>query len=225
MSLWIKICGVTSVEDALFAIREGAQAIGVNLIPSSKRRVDEATARAIVRAAGDRAEVVAVVADVDVGALRDLRGRLGLKTLQLHGNEPPELLAELLPDAYRAVRIATAADVSEARRFAGARLLADAKVEGALGGTGRTFDWSLVTALAQERALVLAGGLTPENVGAAIAQVRPFGIDTASGVEAGDPRRKDADKVARFVAAARRAAREAGLDSTRGVDYEPERNP
>ena len=106
----------------------------------------------------------------------------------------------------------------EAQRFGGARLLADAKVEGALGGTGHSFDWALVTELARERALILAGGLRPDNVAKAVTAVRPFGVDTASGVEGTDPRRKDPDKVARFIEAARRGAREAGLDSAQGVD-------
>ena len=225
MSLWIKICGVTTVDDAELAVRAGADAVGVNFVPSSKRRIDEATARDIVEAVGTRAEVIAVVADVPTDALIELLARLGLAGVQLHGSESPAALERLLPAAYRAARIATSADVEEARRFGGARLLVDAKVAGTLGGTGHTFDWGLVTALARERALIVAGGLTPENVGAAVAAVRPFGVDTASGVEADDPRKKDPDKVARFVEAARRAARAAGLDSTRGVDYEPGRNP
>jgi phosphoribosylanthranilate isomerase len=225
MSLWIKICGVTSIEDAELAVSAGADAVGVNLVPSSKRRIDRATARSIVLAVGDRAEVVAVVADEPVDALFELKARLGVHALQLHGNESPALLAELAPHAFRAVRIGTTEDVAQARLFGGTRLLADAKVAGALGGTGHAFDWTLVTELARERALVLAGGLRPDNVAAAVALVRPFGVDTASGVEGADPRKKDADKVLRFVEAARRAAREAGLDSARGVDYEPGRNP
>ena len=225
MSLWIKICGVTTVADAELAVRAGADAVGVNFVPSSKRRVEEEMARDIVRAVGTRAEVVGVVADWPADALVALRARLGLGSVQLHGSESPEALARLLPGAYRAARIATSADVDEARRFGGTRLLVDAKVPGTLGGTGHTFDWALVAALARDRALVVAGGLTPENVGAAVAAVRPYGVDTASGVEGDDPRRKDADKVARFVDAARRAARAAGLDSRASVDYEPGRNP
>jgi len=169
--------------------------------------------------------VVGVVADWPADVLVALRARLGLGSVQLHGSESPEALARLLPGAYRAARIATSADVDAARRFGGTRLLVDAKVAGTLGGTGHTFDWALVAALARERALVVAGGLTPENVGAAVDAVRPYGVDTASGVEGDDPRRKDADKVARFVDAARRAARAAGLDSRASVDYEPGRNP
>jgi phosphoribosylanthranilate isomerase len=225
MSLWIKICGVTTVSDAELAVRAGADAVGVNFVPSSKRRIDEATAREIVRAVGARAEVIAVVADFPSDELSALRARLGLASVQLHGSESPEALERLLPAAYRAARIATSADVEEARRFGGSRLLVDAKVPGTLGGTGHTFDWALVTALARERAVVVAGGLTPGNVAAAVAAVRPYGVDTASGVEGDDPRKKDAGKVERFVDAARRSARGLELDSAAGVDYEPEGNP
>jgi len=224
MSLWIKICGVTSPEEARLAVDAGADAVGVNLVPASKRHVDDETARAVVRAVGDDAEVVAVVADLSVEELRVLAARTGVHALQLHGSEPPLAVAALGALAYQAVRIATAADVVAARTFSGARLLADAKVTGELGGTGHAFDWTLVTELARERPLVLAGGLTPENVGRAVEVVRPYGVDTASGVEGTNPRRKDPDKVRRFIDAARRAATALGLDSAPGVDYQPRRN-
>jgi phosphoribosylanthranilate isomerase len=199
--------------------------VGVNLVPSSKRRVSEELARAIALAVGARVEVVAVIADYDPPALPSLRQRLGVSSLQLHGSESPELLATLLPAAYRAVRIGSAADVARARAYGGTRLLADAKVEGSLGGTGHAFDWSLVSELARERPLIVAGGLTEDNVGAAVMRLSPFGVDTASGVENGDPRRKDPGKMARFVAAARRAFAELGLDSSGVVDYRGGRNP
>jgi phosphoribosylanthranilate isomerase len=225
MSLWIKICGVTSTDDARRAVEAGADAVGVNLVPSSKRFVDEGTAYAIVDAVGGNAQVVAVVADRAPDELRALADRLELRSLQLHGNEGPELVTALAPLAYQAVRIASPEDVVRARTFAGSRLLVDAKVGGALGGTGHTFDWSLVIELARERALVLAGGLTAENVAAAVEQVRPYGVDTASGVEGESPRRKDPAKMARFVKEARRAAAAFGLDTTARVDYEPPRIP
>jgi phosphoribosylanthranilate isomerase len=206
MALWIKVCGITNVEDARMALDAGADAIGVNFVPSSKRRVDVDVGRAVREAVGDRAEVVAVVADRTPAELSELRQRTGIAWLQLHGNEAPDAIRALLPGVYKAVRIATASDASDARRVPGERLLVDAKVDGELGGTGRSFDWRLVVELATERPLVLAGGLTPENVADAVRTVRPFGIDVASGVEAGDPRRKDPERTVRFVRAARSAA-------------------
>jgi phosphoribosylanthranilate isomerase len=224
MALWIKICGITTVEEARLVVRSGVDAVGVNLVASSKRCVDDETARAIARAVGGEVEVVAVVADLAPGELASLRERLGVASVQLHGNEAPAALAKVLPHAYKALRIATAADVELASSYGGSRLLVDAKVDGTLGGTGHVFDWSLVRALARARSLVLAGGLTPDNVARAVAEVRPFGVDSASGVEGSDPRRKDPGKVLRFVEAARRAAHEAGLDAAPAVDYQPRRS-
>ncbi len=200
--MWIKICGVTTPQDALLVVEAGADALGVNLVPGSKRRVDEATARAIVAAVRGRIDVVGVIADESAGRARELRAELGLDLLQLHGDELPEQLVAVLPAAYKAVRIADAADVGDAARFAGERLLCDAKVEGALGGTGARFDWSLVVGLARARNVVLAGGLTPDNVAEAIRAVEPYGVDVASGVER-SPRIKDPELVRRFVAQAR----------------------
>ncbi len=224
MSVWVKICGVTTVEDALVAVKAGADAVGVNLVASSKRRVDAATARAVREAVGDRVEVVAVVADLDCEALEALRAETGIEWLQLHGDESPDLVRALLPSAYKVLHVAEVSDIARAAAYPGARLLADAKVTGALGGTGQRFDWGLVRALAGERQLIVAGGLTPENVAQAIAEVRPFGVDTASGVEGADPRRKDPGKVERFVRAARAAP--AGPDgSTSGGSWTTSRAP
>lgn len=217
MTLWVKICGITSVEDARMVVAAGADAIGLNLIPSSKRAVDVPTARALREAVGDSAEVVAVVADFGVSQLKELRERTGIHWLQLHGTEEPEELTAVLPHAYKAVRIGNADDVSDAARFAGPRLLADAKVDGALGGTGHSFDWALVRELATQRPLVLAGGLRPDNVARAVESVRPFGVDTASGVENADPRRKDPEKTHAFVRAARAAALLVGGAATLGA--------
>lgn len=205
MALWIKICGVTSVEDAFAALDAGADAIGVNFIPSSKRFVEVGVARAIRDAVGDRAEVVGVVADRPLAELALLREQTGIEWLQLHGNETGDAVRALLPRAYKAIRIATALDADDARGVPGERLLVDAKVPGELGGTGRTFDWKLVTGLAAERPLVLAGGLTAENVAEAILTVRPFGVDVAGGVESKDPRKKDLGRLERFTRAARSA--------------------
>ena len=198
----IKICGVTSIEQALDCVAAGADSVGVNFVPSSPRRVDEARARAIANAVGDRALVVGVVAGLDLQRMRALRDATGVGCLQLHGDERPSDVEALLPHAYKAVRVGTAADVERARTYRGEFLLVDARANGALGGTGATFDWSLVVKLATERKLTLAGGLTPENVGDAIRAVRPYCVDVASGVESA-PGVKDLGRVRAFLAAAR----------------------
>ncbi|MFI5301712.1 MAG: N-(5'-phosphoribosyl)anthranilate isomerase, partial [Polyangiales bacterium] len=139
-----------------------------------------------------------------IQALRALRESVGLRCLQLHGDEPPELVEALLPHAYKAVRIADARDVDQALRYPGEYLLVDAKVDGALGGTGVRAPIDLAATIARHRRLTLAGGLRPDNVAEAIAAVKPFCVDVASGVEvAGEPRRKSIVLVEAFVSAAK----------------------
>jgi phosphoribosylanthranilate isomerase len=198
----VKICGVTSADEAMACVEAGADSVGVNFVDSSVRRVDAETARAIVRRVGVRALVVGVVAGMSVPAMRALRDATGIGCLQLHGDEAASDVAALLPHAYKAVRVETAADVARARAMPSDYVLVDAKVEGALGGTGHAFDWSLVVDLARTRRLVLAGGLTPGNVARAIEVVRPWCVDVASGVESA-PGTKDPVKVRAFIEAVR----------------------
>ena len=201
--MYVKICGVTGVEDAELVCASGASALGVNLVPGSPRQVEPEQARSIVTAVAGRLETVAVVRALPADELRTLRSALGVDWVQIHDEVDPAVV-EGVSGAFLAVRIGDAADVARARRAPGVRVLVDAKVPGALGGTGQAFDWSLVADLARERAIVLAGGLHPGNVAGAVAAVAPWGVDVASGVErAEDPRRKDAARVAAFVAAAR----------------------
>ncbi len=201
---WVKICGITNVADARDAVDAGASALGLNFVPSSRRYIDEATAREIADAVRGQVELVAVVADQSSAALRALAERVGVDALQLHGQESPEQIREL-PRAFKALGIATPEDVQRAAAFSGERLLLDAKAPGLLGGSGQAFDWSLVIELARQRPVILAGGLSPENVAAAVASVAPYGVDVASGVEQpGNPRRKDALRVRRFIENARR---------------------
>jgi phosphoribosylanthranilate isomerase len=201
----IKICGVTSAEQARACVEAGADSVGVNFVASSVRRVDVETATAIVRAIGSTALVVGVVAGMTVAAMRALRDATGVGCLQLHGDETADDVAALLPHAYKAIRVASAADVAVARAMPGDYVLVDAKVEGSLGGTGHALDWSLVAGLAATRRLVLAGGLTPTNVAQAIEAVRPWCVDVASGVESA-PGVKDLTKVRAFVEAVRSAS-------------------
>jgi phosphoribosylanthranilate isomerase len=198
----VKICGITNVEDAELVVSEGASAIGLNLVESSPRAIDVETARHIVERVGNRTLTVLVVADRQAEDLRALLRATGARCVQLSGDETPELVAALLPHAYKGVRVGSPEDVTRAALFPGEHLLVDAKVEGKLGGTGKIVDWALVAPLARTRKLTLAGGLRPNNVADAIRAVRPFCVDVASGVEReGDPRRKDPDKVRAFLRA------------------------
>jgi phosphoribosylanthranilate isomerase len=201
---FVKICGITSVDDALLAIAAGADALGLNFVPSSKRVVDIATAAHIAASVGDLVELVAVVANRSLQELEELRVATGIRWLQLHGTETSEELEWLLPSAYKAVAIAGSADVERAGEYGGERLLVDAKVAGELGGTGQRFDWSLAVPLARRRDLIVAGGLIPDNVADALRALRPFGVDVASGVEVpGNPRAKDPTRVRAFIDAVR----------------------
>jgi phosphoribosylanthranilate isomerase len=199
---WIKICGVTRPADAEHAVAAGADAIGLNFVPTSKRRISFERARELLTVIGGRVEVVAVVADPDEELVRTLRQDLGIEWLQLHGSEEPSRVAELLPHAFKAVAIGSADDAQAARAYPGGRLLVDAKVSGASGGTGQAFDWQLVSELSRARELVLAGGLTPRNVVRAVRELGPWGVDVASGVEIA-PGQKDPELVTAFVEAAR----------------------
>lgn len=195
----VKVCGVTTVADAVACAELGVSAIGLNFVPASPRCISLERAREIA-AAVPKTLTVGVVADRGEAELRALREVVGC--LQLHGDEPPEALHPFLPHAYKAIRVATAADVARARAYPGDYILVDARVEGALGGTGATFDWSLVRDLAREKKLTLAGGLTPDNVARAVAEVAPYCVDVASGVESA-PGVKDLAKVRAFVERAR----------------------
>lgn len=204
--LWIKICGVTSARDGEMVALAGADAIGLNFVSSSPRVVELRVAKEIARAVRGQVELVGVFANRPLSEMLALKDELGLDWIQLHGDESPALALECGPQTMKALRVAEAADVAQAELYPGRRLLVDAKVAGALGGTGRAFDWALVADLAGQRELVLAGGLGPDNVQAAVEQVRPFGIDTASGVESA-PGSKSPEATRAFVERARVAER------------------
>jgi phosphoribosylanthranilate isomerase len=206
----VKICGVTRRQDAMNAASAGADLLGLNLWPGSRRHVDAALARALADAAREAAPAIAIVG-VSVDAAEDeiaaAVATAGLDVVQLHGREPAALTAALIArglTVWRAAAMASAADVAALAGQGADAYLLDTPSAGH-GGSGRTFDWQLAAAaVAAGHRVVLAGGLDPANVAAAIAQVRPWAVDVASGVEAA-PGHKDPDRVTRFIAAARAA--------------------
>jgi phosphoribosylanthranilate isomerase len=185
-------------------IEAGADALGLNFWPDSPRSVDVQRAREIVEAVGDRAVMVAVFVDFTLDQVREILRETDIRWAQLHGDEPPELLAELLPTAYKAIGVKDGSAIELARSYPGEHLLLDASVPGMPGGTGRTFDWDIAVTMAKERKLTLAGGLTPNNVAEAVRVVKPFRVDVASGVESA-PGRKDPELVRAFIDASRSA--------------------
>ena len=218
----IKICGITNTDDALAVAAAGADAIGLNFYPKSSRFIDAATADAILKAAPDTLFRVGVVVNEDVAQVNRLvadsnrDGTIGLQAIQLHGDEPPRYLADVRAKyILRARRFnhlgiaAIAADLAECEETSRApdAVLIDAAAPGQYGGTGTTVSW--IDLVGYEPSLrnvplVLAGGLTPDNVAEAIRIVRPTGVDVASGVESA-PGKKDHAKLRDFIAAAQSA--------------------
>ncbi len=199
----VKVCGVRTVHDARLCVALGASAVGLNFWPGTPRCVDVRIAKEIVSEVGGSVEVVGVFVDQDRAFIEEVRQVTGLRWVQLHGGEDDAFVRSLLPNAYKAVRVRPGVAIP---RFSGARLLVDSFVKDAMpGGTGHTFAWDLVTGLADEVELTLAGGLTPRNVADAIETVRPARVDVASGVEL-RPGVKDRAKVEAFLSAVRAAS-------------------
>jgi len=200
----VKICGVTTFQDALMCAESGADAIGLNFWPRSVRRCDPQVAARIAEELAGKVLLVGVFVDASEAEIEQTRKVARLGCVQLHGDEPPALVSRFLPHAYKAVRVRCANVLAEVRRYPGEHILLDAYVPGIPGGTGATFDWRLAQQVAQERKLTLAGGLRAENVAEAVRAVRPYCVDTASGVESA-PGVKDPEQVRAFVREARGA--------------------
>lgn len=200
----VKVCGVTSVDDASMCVELGVDAIGLNFWPRSVRRCELSIARDIVSTHKGRALFVGVFVDASEAEIASTVEQVGLDCVQLHGDEPPALVQRFLPHAYKALRVGAESPLALVRSYPGDYILLDAYVPGMPGGTGAVFDWTLAREVALERKLTLAGGLTAENVAAAVRAVGPYCVDTASGVEAA-PGVKSRELVARFVSAARGA--------------------
>ena len=197
----VKICGVTTSGDAAMAEGAGADAVGLNFYPGSPRAVDVERAEELVAAVSPFVAVVAVMINPDAGFVERLLRRVRVDCLQFHGEEEAAFCGAFGVPYLKAVGVDTAFDMGALERShpAAAGFLLDAHDPGRRGGTGQTFDWSLWPS--SDRPLLLAGGLTPCNVGGAIAATRPFGVDVASGVEGRVRGRKDAARIEAFMAA------------------------
>jgi len=208
----VKICGISSPEHMLVAAATGADYLGLVFAPS-KRQVTVAQAQYLIktlRDAGYTIPVVGLFVNASAAAIQAVVRTCALDVIQLHGNEPYALMAELpTVPVWRAVRLAGGADEDEWLAHADARvtLLVDAAVHGAFGGTGASADWQAAAILAQQRRVMLAGGLHPGNVTTAIAQVRPWGVDVSSGVERAGF--KDNGLIAAFIHTAKHTPEEA----------------
>ncbi|TBU83352.1 phosphoribosylanthranilate isomerase [Pseudomonas daroniae] len=198
-----KICGITRLEDALAAVAAGADAIGLVFYERSPRAVSIEQARAIVTALPPFVTTVGLFVDMPRAEMDEVLAAVPLDLLQFHGDESAADCEAVGRPYIKALRVRAQDDVTAlVDAYPGARaVLLDTFVEGVPGGTGQAFDWSLVP-VQLSKPVILAGGLTPENVTAAIAQVRPYAVDVSGGVEAGKGI-KDAARVKDFVRAVR----------------------
>lgn len=197
----VKVCGITTPADACLAADAGVDAIGLNFYPRSSRAISTEQAMAIRDVLPGEVAVVGVFVDPTEGAVREALGAARLDILQFHGHEPAAFCRQFDTPYVKAVGVGPGFDFdSWQQSYADARaLMLDASVRGRSGGTGVPFDWTLWPR--SDRLLVLAGGLTPDNVAAAIRRTRPFAVDVASGVEGATKGRKDPTRLRGFLAA------------------------
>jgi len=202
----IKICGITNEADALFCAEAGADFLGFIFVPSSPRHVEPEKAGEIakrVRELPNPPKIVGVFQDASADYIREISKVVSLDLVQLHGSESDDEIGALGIPAIKTLHVGGVLPDTHATPNA-AWLLFDTFDERRSGGTGRRFDWSLLATFERSKPFFLSGGLTPDNVVAAVSMVRPDAIDVASGVEA-SPGIKDHDKVARLFERVRRA--------------------
>jgi len=194
----IKICGITNVEDALQAVEAGADALGFVFYEKSPRAINPAEVQKIVAELPPFVTTVGLFVNQSIPHIRRIMAATRLDVVQLHGDEKPEDCFIEPLRVIKALRVKDAASLEGADKYQVAALLLDAWSDEAYGGTGERFDWQLAKRLTAEKPIILAGGLTPDNVAAAVREVKPYAVDVSSGVEE-YPGKKDHQKVAKFI--------------------------
>lgn len=206
----VKICGITNAEDAAVAIEAGADALGFIFYRKSPRYIEPAVARQIISGLPPLVMPVGVFVDEEQAVVRSLMDDCGLSLAQLHGNESAAYCQELGRPVLKALRVKDRSAflaLAEFRGRAGVRgFVLDAFSDQAYGGTGQVIDWQFAAEVAKAAHILLAGGLTPDNVREAVQSVQPYGVDVSSGVER-EPGKKDHEKVRAFIRAARVVSR------------------
>jgi phosphoribosylanthranilate isomerase len=204
-ALFVKVCGITTLADARAAVDAGADALGFVFFARSLRAVTPAAAAAISQALPrPRPLRVGVFVNAPPGAIAAIDAQVGLDAIQLAGDEDPEYVAAIGPKAMKVLRITGPASLAAARGYRCQAFVLEGPAA-APGGSGGAFDWRLARDAKGVARIVLGGGLTPDNVAAAVAAARPFGVDVTAGVESA-PGVKDPERLRRFIAAARAAA-------------------
>ena len=206
MSVRVKICGITNLEDARVAVEAGADALGFIFFGQSPRNVSAAEAKRIIEQLPPFVARVGVFVNESVETILRIAQETGIDTVQLHGDESAELCGKVARENLRVIkafRIKDGSSLAALKDYRAAAFLLDSYVPGQLGGTGAKFNWDLaVQAAGLGTPIILAGGLVPENVGDAVSKVGPYGVDVSSGVESA-PGKKDHAKVRGFIAAAK----------------------
>lgn len=203
----VKICGITNRIDAMRAVKLRADYLGFNFYVDSPRYIAPAEARRIVQRLPRGAQAVGVFVDAEPGQISETAKKVGLKVVQLHGSESPRAVGQLAKKhvVWKAIRVRRSMRPALLRKYGEAQaLLLDSFHAGAMGGTGKAFDWKLALRAKKSGRIILAGGLTSKNVAAAIRAVEPWAVDVASGVES-RPGKKDARKLRAFFRAVRGA--------------------
>jgi phosphoribosylanthranilate isomerase len=194
----VKICGITTVEDALLAVEAGADALGFVFHDKSPRSISPENARAVIKALPPFVQIVGLFVNAPIETVNEVINFCRLDLAQLHGDESPEYCEQVSRRVIKAFRIKDRSSLDQLACFRVAGYLLDAWMPSAYGGTGHSFNWELAVEAKRYGTIILAGGLTPENVRQAVTQVAPYGVDVSSGVECA-PGRKDPEKVREFV--------------------------
>jgi phosphoribosylanthranilate isomerase len=198
----VKVCGTTRLKDALLAVKCGADAIGFIFYKKSPRCVSAKTAKEICSKLPPFVHRVGVFVNETAEKINRTADRCGLDAVQLHGDESPAFCKKIKCRVIKAVRVKDSASLKEMSRYAVDAFLLDTYKEDQWGGTGKVFDWKLAARTRKYGPVIIAGGLNPRNVKAAIQKVRPYGVDVSSGVEQ-SPGKKDPKKVKAFLKAVR----------------------
>ena len=198
----VKICGITNPEDALMSVEAGADALGFVFFQGSSRFISPAQATAIICRLPPFVPTVGLFVNEELATVNAVADQCRLDIVQLHGGESPDYCHAIRRRIIKAFRVKDAASLDLVVEYHVAGILLDAWSPAAHGGTGMTFNWDIAARAAVSRPLILAGGLTPENVAEAVVTVRPYAVDVSSGVESA-PGKKDAGLVSRFIRATR----------------------
>jgi phosphoribosylanthranilate isomerase len=190
----VKICGITNIDDALYAAELGADALGFIFVKSSPRHISPGAARKIIQALPPFVVPVGVVADMPYNDILEIIDQTSIGCVQLHGDETPKQIVKYPVPVYKSFRVDSSFNPEILRRYKGSAYLLDTKISGELGGTGQTFNWEIAVKAKEYGRIILAGGLTPENIIEAVRIVQPYAVDVNSGVEE-CPGKKDRNKM------------------------------